>query len=147
MKLQQDIESWIALCLIDGLGDESIRRLLVAFGSPAEIFTASTSALERLVNKKVAHSIVKGADRNKVTATLKWLEDSQNSIITFADPDFPRLLLNIRRSSAASLLQGKTRTVEFTDARHRRKSECDTCKVLSTQKPLPKPRVTPGFAL
>ncbi len=42
MKLQQDIESWIALCLIDGLGDESIRRLLVAFGSPAEIFTAST---------------------------------------------------------------------------------------------------------
>ena len=76
MKLQQDIESWIALCLIDGLGDESIRRLLVAFGSPAEIFTANTPALERLVKKKVAHSIVKGADRKKVTATLKWLEDS-----------------------------------------------------------------------
>jgi DNA processing protein len=107
MKLQQDIESWIALCLIDGVGDESIRRLLVAFGSPAEIFTASTSALERLVNKKVAQSIVKGADRNKVTATLKWLEDSQNSIITFADPDFPLLLLNIPDPPPLLYFKGK----------------------------------------
>ena len=122
MKLQQDIGSWIALCLIDGLGDESIRRLLVAFGSPAEIFTASTLALERLVNKKVAHSIVKGADQNKVSATLKWLEDSQNSIITLADADFPPPVAQHPRSSAASLLQGKTRAVEFTDARHCRKS-------------------------
>jgi DNA processing protein len=107
MKLQQDIESWIALCLIDGLGDESIRRLLVAFGSPAEIFTASTPALERLVNKKVAHNIVKGADRNKVTATLKWLEDSQNSIITLADPDFPPLLLNIPDPPPLLYFKGK----------------------------------------
>src|SRR5687768_108043 len=107
MNLQQDMESWIALCLIDGLGDESIRRLLVGFGSPAQIFSASTSALERLVKKKVAHSIVQGADRNKINATLKWLEDSQNSIITLADTDFPSLLLNISDPPPLLYLKGK----------------------------------------
>jgi DNA processing protein len=107
MKLQQDIESWITLCLIDGLGDKSIRRLLVAFGSPAEIFSASTPALERVVKKRAANSIVQGADRNKVTATFKWLEDSQNSIITLADPDFPSLLLNIPDPPPLLYLKGK----------------------------------------
>jgi DNA processing protein len=107
MTLQQDIESWITLCLIDGLGDESIRRLLVAFGSPAEIFSASASALERWVKKKVANSIIRGADRNKIAATLKWLEDSQNSIITLADPDFPSLLLNIPDPPPLLYFKGK----------------------------------------
>jgi DNA processing protein len=107
MNLQQDMESWIALCLIDGLGDESIRRLLVGFGSPAQIFSASTSALERLVKKKVAQSIVQGPDRNKINATLKWLEDSQNSIITLADTDFPSLLLNISDPPPLLYLKGK----------------------------------------
>jgi DNA processing protein len=107
MKMQQDIESWITLCLIDGLGDESIRRLLVAFGSPAEIFSASTPALERVVKKRAANSIVQGVDRNKITATFKWLEDSQNSIITLADPDFPSLLLNIPDPPPLLYLKGK----------------------------------------
>jgi DNA processing protein len=107
MTLQQDIESWITLCLIDGLGDESIRRLLAAFGSPAGIISASASALERWVKKKVANSIIQGADRNKIAATLSWLEDSQNSIITLADPDFPSLLLNIPDPPPLLYFKGK----------------------------------------
>ena len=107
MMLQQDIESWITLCLIDGLGDESIRRLLVAFGSPGEILSASALDLERLVKKKVAHSIVQGAARNKIAATLKWLENTENSIITLADPDFPSLLLNIPDPPPLLYFKGK----------------------------------------
>jgi DNA processing protein len=107
MTLQQDIESWITLCLIDGLGDESIRRLLAAFGSPAGIISASASALEPWVKKKVANSIIRGADRNKIAATLNWLEDSQNSIVTLADPDFPSLLLNIPDPPPLLYFKGK----------------------------------------
>ena len=66
MKPIGDIESWLALGLIDGLGDESIRRLLVAFGSPAGILSAKAAELERLVKKKVADSIVQGVDRKKI---------------------------------------------------------------------------------
>ena len=103
----RDIESWLALGLIDGLGDESIRRLLVAFGSPAEIFSANITALERVVKKKVAYSVAAGVEENKLAATLKWLEDPKNSIITLADSDYPPLLLNIPDPPPLLYLKGK----------------------------------------
>ena len=90
-----DLESWVALGLIEGLGDESIRQLLVAFGSPTAIFSANIAALERVVKNKVARSIALGVDEKKVVPTLKWLEDPRNSIVTLADSDYPPLLLNI----------------------------------------------------
>jgi len=107
MKPIGDIESWLALCLIDGLGDESIRRLLVAFGSPAGILSAKAASLERLVKKKVVDSIIQGTDRKKIAATLKWLEDPENSIITLADSDYSSLLLNIPDPPPLLYLKGK----------------------------------------
>lgn len=107
MKPIQDMESWLALGLINGLGDESIRRLLVAFGGPAEILSANTASLERVVRKKVADSIVQGADKKRIATTLKWLEDPANSIITLADPDYPSLLLNIPDPPPLLYLKGK----------------------------------------
>ncbi|MDN5836371.1 MAG: DNA-processing protein DprA [Nitrosospira sp.] len=107
MKPIQDIESWLALDLIDGLGDESVRRLLVAFGSPAGILSASAASLERVVKKKVASNIVQGADEKKIAATLRWLEDPANEIITLADSDYPSLLLNIPDPPPLLYLKGK----------------------------------------
>lgn len=95
MKPSPDVESWLSLSLIQGLGDESVRRLLVAFGSPTGIFSASTSALERIVKKNIVHNIKCGGDKTKLAATLKWLDDPANAIITLADSDYPSLLLNI----------------------------------------------------
>ncbi|MEK6685889.1 MAG: DNA-processing protein DprA [Pseudomonadota bacterium] len=95
MKYAPDIESWLHLNLIDGLGGESIRRLLIAFGEPAAIFSATTTALERIVKPPIAKHIKQGADGNKIAAALKWLEDPTNAIITLADLDYPAQLLNI----------------------------------------------------
>ncbi|MDH5479319.1 MAG: DNA-processing protein DprA [Nitrosomonas sp.] len=95
MNHPPDIESWLNLCLIKGLGDESVRRLLVAFGSPNEIFSANTAALERIIKKPLVKNLLRGADTDKISTTLKWLEDPTNSIITLADPDYPSQLLNI----------------------------------------------------
>lgn len=107
MKPIGDIESWLALGLIDGLGDESIRRLLVAFGSPVGILSAKAAELERLVKKKVADSIVQGVDRKKIAVTLKWLEDPANSLMTLADPDYSSMLLNIADPPPLLYLKGK----------------------------------------
>lgn len=106
-NIESDIEPWLALGLIDGLGDESIRRLLVAFGGPAEIFSANITSLERVVKKKVACNIIQGADEKKISATLKWLEDSKNSVITLADSDYPSLLLNIPDPPPLLYIKGK----------------------------------------
>ena len=95
MKHAPDIESWLNLNLIDGLGDESIRRLLVAFGHPSAILAAPVTALERTVKNTIAQRIKQGADRDKIAGVFKWLEDPSNAIITLADPDYPAQLLNI----------------------------------------------------
>lgn len=95
MKHAPDLEAWLSLNLIDGLGGESIRRLLIAFGNPAAILSAHISALERIVKKPTAQRISQGADPHKIAAVFRWLEDPVNAIITLADSDYPAQLLNI----------------------------------------------------
>ena len=91
----QDIESWLNLSLIKGLEGESIRRLLIAFGHPTAILSASISTLERIVKYPIAQRIKQGAERDKVAEVIAWLENPINSIITLADSDYPPQLLNI----------------------------------------------------
>ncbi len=91
-----DIESWLKLCLIKGVGDESIRRLLVVFGSPAAILSAPEAVLERIVRKSIGKHIKRGAEPERVNTTLRWLKDSANSIVTLAESDYPAQLLHIQ---------------------------------------------------
>lgn len=91
-----NIESWLELCLVKGVGDESIRRLLVAFGSPAAILSASEMALERIVRKSIGKHIKRGAEPARISAALNWLKDPANSIVTLAESDYPAQLLNIQ---------------------------------------------------
>lgn len=107
MKHASDIESWLSLHLIDGLGGESIRRLLVAFGNPDAILSAPTTALERIVKNPIAQRIQQGADHNKIAGALKWLEDPINAIITLADADYPAQLLNIADPPALLYFKGR----------------------------------------
>lgn len=95
MKHTPDIESWLSLNLIDGVGGESIRRLLVAFGNPAAVLSAQTGALERIVKPSIAKRIKQRAATDKINQALKWLADPINAIITFADADYPVQLLHI----------------------------------------------------
>lgn len=95
MKHAPDLEAWLSLNLIDGLGGESIRKLLVAFGDPRAILSAHANVLERVVKKPIAQRIAQGADRHKINSVLKWLEDPVNAVITLADSDYPAQLLNI----------------------------------------------------
>lgn len=95
MQPDQETESWLALSLIPGLGDESFRKLLVAFGEPQKILAASYAELARIVPAKIARSISENLDRGAVRDALKWLEDDNNHLITLADRDYPQLLLQI----------------------------------------------------
>lgn len=96
MQIDQDIESWLRLGLTEGVGGGALRRLLIAFGDPARVLAASRPALEGVVKKPVATSIfLRKVDEERLARTIKWLEDPLNSLITLADSDYPKLLLNI----------------------------------------------------
>jgi DNA processing protein len=91
--VDRDAEPWIALSLIPGLGTEGTRRLLAAFGGAEQALGASAAALAPHVGKEVARAIVEGPERASVQAALQWLADDANGLVTLADADYPRLLL------------------------------------------------------
>jgi len=107
MNAEQDIAAWLALSLISGLGDESTRKLLAAHGGPAEVLAASRANLTRIVKPQIAENIALGPDPAKLAAALKWLEDPANSIVTLADADYPKLLLNIADPPPLLYLKGR----------------------------------------
>ncbi|PWB51060.1 MAG: DNA-protecting protein DprA [Nitrosomonadales bacterium] len=92
---QHEFSLWVALSLVHGLGGESYRRLLQSFGEPEHIFAAGYSALEKIVRPPVARLISAGPDHEALAPTLKWLEDPLNHVITLADADYPRALLEV----------------------------------------------------
>lgn len=114
MTPASEIELWLNLSLIDGLGDGSIRRLLVALSSPEAIFSASQSTLESIVKPSIAKLIQQGPSRSKVTNTLKWLKDPNNAIITLADTNYPTSLLNIPDPPPLLYLKGHRELLHHT---------------------------------
>ncbi len=95
MAVEASLKAWLALSLTQGLGGARARRLLMEFGSPDAVFSASISSLKSVVKADVAAEINKGIAEDAVTPALTWLEDSNNHIITLADSDYPQALLNI----------------------------------------------------
>lgn len=95
MLSDASLKAWLALSLTRGLGGESARRLLMEFGSPEAVFSASAGSLKTFVKADIAAEISKGIADDAVTATLDWLQDDNNHVVTLADGDYPQALLNI----------------------------------------------------
>jgi DNA processing protein len=94
MPLDASLASWLTLSQITGLGNEGLRRLLQAFGSPEAVLQASVSSLSRHVKPAVARAIADSIDEASLSSVTDWLEDPQNRIITIADAEYPQSLLN-----------------------------------------------------
>ena len=89
----EEARYWLALSSIPGLGGETFRRLLSAFGPPQNIFSASSSQLSAVCEGKVARAIAAGIDDAALAPSLQWLEEPGNHLITLADPEYPQTLL------------------------------------------------------
>ena len=90
--------AWLRLAETPGVGLETARKLLAAFGLPENIFSASPKALGELVSARIASQLTGAPSaelQDWITRTLTWMEQPGNRIITLADADYPPLLLNI----------------------------------------------------
>ena len=105
--MDAELAPWLALSLIPGLGNEGLRRLLQAFGSPFHIYATPVYNLKQTVPPAVAEAITQGWNEVALAPIAKWLEDPLNSIITLADPDYPQALLNIPDPPVLLYLKGR----------------------------------------
>lgn len=96
MLMDQDLEAWLRLSLLDGLGPQTLRKLLIAHGSPKDILAASARDLAALVPSAVVSAIRNGGASDEALSKVRqWLTDPANHVLTFADADYPRQLLEI----------------------------------------------------
>jgi DNA processing protein len=94
--MDADLQAWLRLSLLDGLGPQSLRKLLIAHGSPQDILAASARDLGTIVSSRLAAAISDGgASDDALSMVEQWLADPANHIVTFADAEYPRALLEI----------------------------------------------------
>jgi DNA processing protein len=91
----EEARLWIALSLVPGLGSHSLCKLLSAFGDPAAISAASSRQLKDVVSRDIADAIAQGVDPERLQASLDWLKQDHNHLITLSDSDYPKSLLEI----------------------------------------------------
>ena len=90
----RDLAAWLRLALAPGIGGETQRTLLSAFGLPQNIFAAGAGALARSIPRAAAERLLAHESGTSVAAALAWAEAPGNRILTLADADYPRKLLD-----------------------------------------------------
>ena len=94
MNHSTGLAAWLRLTLTPGVGGESQRKLLAAFGLPDAIFAASRSELAAVVGKRAELLFEQNVD-DAIEQTLAWLALPGNHFITLADSLYPQQLLEI----------------------------------------------------
>ena len=89
------LNSWLRLTLISGIGGATQRKLLSTFGLPEAIFSAPRSALREVFSEKIVNLLLDTDTTSSVESALIWAENTDQHIITLADPEYPQSLLQI----------------------------------------------------
>jgi DNA processing protein len=107
MQHDAELAAWIKLSLVQGLGGQSLRRLLTEFGLPQQVLAAGRGALARIVSAEVASRILSDFDQAAIDAALEWAEAEGHAILTLADGDYPKPLLETPDPPALLYVRGR----------------------------------------
>jgi DNA processing protein len=96
----EELGAWLRLVLTPGVGPESARRLLAAFGEPQAIFQQTETALCQVVSAKQAQALQLMPDgcAHLTQDTLDWLQAGSaegRCVLTLGDANYPATLLDI----------------------------------------------------
>ncbi|MEW6165880.1 MAG: DNA-processing protein DprA [Pseudomonadota bacterium] len=88
-----ELAAWLRLTLIPGIGGETQRQLLKAFGGPEAVFAAPPSALRAALGGGMIERLQSHDCAADIEAALDWAARPGNHILTLADAEYPQALL------------------------------------------------------
>lgn len=100
--------AWLRLTLVPGVGGETQRALLQAFGLPQRVFGSSRAELSRVVSAAIADRLLDEDVSDRVRAALVWAAETGNRIITLADAEYPPQLLQTPDPPTVLYVKGRT---------------------------------------
>src|SRR5690349_2366982 len=93
----EELAAWLRLEMTPGLGRRAARRLLAAFGLPAQVFAQPAEALASLGSPELVQALQAepAGWASQVELTWAWLqqEPATRRVLTLADPAYPPALL------------------------------------------------------
>lgn len=89
-----DLEDWLRLTLTPGIGGETQRKLLKAFGLPAAVFAASRSAIDSVIGNAAGQKLFADSDADLIRTTLDWAAQAGHAILCLGDENYPQALLD-----------------------------------------------------
>lgn len=96
---RDELGAWLRLTLTPGVGNESARRLLAAFGLPNAIFEQTPSALQQLLSPAQAQAMQTAPEglAELLDRTWDWLQEApqQRALVPLGDARYPASLLDI----------------------------------------------------
>ena len=97
MMLSDEATSLIHLSIIPGVGDQTIRRLLTAFGSAQKALAATSEELGQIdgLARNVCRSLVEGRPRVSIDEELELIQTHGCHLVTIYDSSYPLLLKQI----------------------------------------------------
>ena len=98
MKTEDELQSWIALWRVSGVGSKSFQKLLNNIGDPVSVFSSNMSTLTQAgISEKLAHAILDAKkDQEMATPDIEWLNAAEDHhIITIQCDEYPELLKRI----------------------------------------------------
>ena len=94
----QELQAWLRLTLTPGVGNETSRKLLAAFGSAQAVFDQSATALRQLGSERLVSAIqsTPAALAGQLQTTLDWLDaGNDRCVVSLGDAAYPPALLDI----------------------------------------------------
>ena len=98
MKTADELQPWIALWRVSGVGSKSFQKLLSNVGDPATVFSSSLSKLTQAgISEKLANAILDSKNNQEAAIPdIDWLNSANNHhIITIQCNEYPELLKRI----------------------------------------------------
>lgn len=111
---RDELAAWLRLTETPGIGRETARRLLAAFGSPQAVFDAPHRAWQELLTATQVESLAAPADilQSLIESTWQWLQAGEaaalRQVMPLGDPGYPDLLLEAADPPLLLYLMGRS---------------------------------------
>lgn len=106
MSNPEGLAAWLRLTLTPGIGGESQRKLLAAFGLPEEVFAAGRLAVRSVIGER-ANLLFDFEATEAVDRSIEWASQPKQYIVTLADAAYPQALLEIPDPPSLLYVRGK----------------------------------------
>lgn len=95
MTRDPGLAGWLQLALTPGLGPATVRKLLREFGLPEAVLARKRRELAQYAGAAALDALESPAVGEAVERSLEWAAQPQHFVVTLADENYPRLLLEI----------------------------------------------------